>query len=77
MITTDRTVGLKFGFSHAPSARVKRYSNLRTLKIRIAEARVGFKSANRESFTYIMHIVDEPRKFPPSNVLTYTVYEII
>ena len=43
-------------------------------KIRIAEARVGFKAANRESFPYIMHIVDEPRKFSPSNVLTYTVY---
>ena len=43
-------------------------------KIRIAEARVGFKAANRESFPYIMHIVDEPRKFYPSNVLTYTVY---
>ena len=42
-------------------------------KIRIAEARVGFKAANRESFPYIMHIVDEPRKFSPSNVLTYTV----
>ena len=24
-------------------------------------------------FPYIMHIVDEPRKFSPSNVLTYTV----
>ena len=43
-------------------------------KVRIAEARVGFKAANRESFPYIMHIVDEPRKFSPSNVLTYTVY---
>ena len=43
-------------------------------KIRIAEARVGFKAANRESFPYIMHIVDEPLKFSPSNVLTYTVY---
>ena len=42
-------------------------------KIRIAEARVGFKAANRESFPYIMQIVDEPRKFSPSNVLTYTV----
>ena len=42
-------------------------------KIRIAEARVGFKAANRESFPYIMHIVDEPRKFFPSNVMTYTV----
>ena len=42
-------------------------------KIRIAEARVGFKAV-RESFPYIMHIVDEPRKFSPSNVLTYTVY---
>ena len=28
-------------------------------KIRIAEVRVGFKAANRESFPYIMHIVDE------------------
>ena len=35
---------------------------------------MGFKAANRESFPYIMHIVDEPRKFSPSNVLTYTVY---
>ena len=26
-------------------------------KIRIAEARVGFKAANRESFLYIMHII--------------------
>ena len=43
-------------------------------KIRIAEAHVGFKAANRESFPYIIHIVDEPRKFSPSNVLTYTVY---
>ena len=43
-------------------------------KIRIAEVRVGFKAANRENFPYIMHIVDEPRKFSPSNVLTYTVY---
>ena len=34
---------------------------------------MGFKAANRESFPYIMHIVDEPRKFSPSNVLTYTV----
>ena len=42
-------------------------------RIRIAEARVGFKAANRESFPYIIHIVDEPRKFSPSNVLTYTV----
>ena len=41
-------------------------------KIRIAEARVGFKAANCESFPYIMQIVDEPRKFSPSNVLTYT-----
>ena len=41
---------------------------------RIAEARAELKSANRESFPYIMHIVDEPRKFSPSNVLTYTVY---
>ena len=46
-------------------------------KIRIAEARVGFKAANRESFPYIMHIVDEPRKFSPSNVLTYTVPTVI
>ena len=38
-------------------------------KIRIAEARVGFKAANRESFPYIMHTVDEPRKFSPLNVL--------
>ena len=45
-------------------------------KIRIAEARIGFKTANRESFPYIMHIVDEPRKFSPSNVLTYTVQGI-
>ena len=37
---------------------------------------MGFKAANRESFAYIMHIVDEPRKFSPSNVLTYTVYNI-
>ena len=43
-------------------------------KIRIAEARVGFKAANRESFPYTIHIVDEPRKFSPLNVLTYTVY---
>ena len=43
-------------------------------RIRIAEARVGFKAANRESFPYIIHIVDEPRKFSPSNVLTFTVY---
>ena len=43
-------------------------------RIRIAEARVGFKAANRESFPYIIHIVDEPRKFSPSNVLTYTVH---
>ena len=42
-------------------------------KIRIAEARVGFKAANRENFPYIMHIVDEPRKFSPSNVLMYAV----
>ena len=35
---------------------------------------MGFKAANRKSFPYIMHIVDEPRKFSPSNVLTYTVY---
>ena len=69
----NRTVGFKLGFGHAPSARVKRYSNLRHSKIRIAEARVGFKAANRESFPYIMHIVDEPRKFSPSNVMTYTV----
>ena len=41
--------------------------------IRIAEACGSFKAANRESFPYIMHIVDEPRKFSPSNVLTYTV----
>ena len=34
---------------------------------------MGFKAANREGFSYIMHIVDEPRKFSPSNVLTYTV----
>ena len=33
---------------------------------------MGFKAANRKSFPYIMHIVDEPRKFSPSNVLTYT-----
>ena len=46
-------------------------------KIHIAEARVGFKAANRESFPYIMHIVDEPRKFSPSNVLTYTVYGMV
>ena len=46
-------------------------------KIRIAEARVGFKAANRESFPYIMHIVDEPRKFSPSNVLTYTVIDLL
>ena len=46
-------------------------------RIRIAEARVGFKAANRESFPYIIHIVDEPRKFSPSNVLTYTVYDIL
>ena len=46
-------------------------------RIRIAEARVGFKAANRESFPYIMHIVDEPRKFSPSNVLTYTVYTLL
>ena len=69
----DRTVDFKFGFGHAPSARVKRYSNLRHSKIRIAEARVGFKAANRKSFPYIMHIADEPRKFSPSNVLMYTV----
>ena len=37
--------------------------------------RAELKSANRESFPYIMHIVDEPRKFSPSNVLTYTVYK--
>ena len=42
-------------------------------KIRIAEAHLGFEAVNRESFPYIMHIVDEPRKFSPSNVLTYTV----
>ena len=35
---------------------------------------MGFKAANCESFPYIMHIVDEPRKFSPSNVLTYTVF---
>ena len=46
-------------------------------KIRIAEARVGSKAANRESFPYIMHIVDEPRKFSPSNVLTYTVRSVM
>ena len=34
---------------------------------------MDFKAANRESFPYIMHIVDEPRKFFPSNVLLYTV----
>ena len=44
-----------------------------TVEIRIAEACGSFKATNRESFPYIMHIVDEPRKFPPSNVLTYTV----
>ena len=44
-------------------------------KIRITEVRVGFKAANHESFPYIMHIVDEPRKFSPSNVLSYTVYQ--
>ena len=37
---------------------------------------MGFKAANHESFPYITHIVDEPRKFSPSNVLTYTVYAI-
>ena len=46
-------------------------------KIRVAEARVGFKAANRESFPYIIHIVDEPRKFSPSNVLTYTVFNFV
>ena len=44
--------------------------------ILIAEACVSFKAANRESFPYIMHIVDEPRKFSPSNVLTYTVIHV-
>ena len=39
----------------------------------IAEACGSFKAANHKSFPYIMHIVDEPRKFSPSNVLTYTV----
>ena len=34
---------------------------------------MGFKAANRESFPYIMHVVGEPRKFSPSNVLSYTV----
>ena len=38
---------------------------------------MGFKAANRESFPYIMHIVDEPRKFSPSNVLTYTVLDFL
>ena len=56
------TSGLPDMYTRSPSAA-----------IRIAEARVGFKAANRESFPYIMHIVDEPRKFSPSNVLTYTV----
>ena len=32
------------------------------------------KSANHESFPYIMHIVDEPRKFSPLNVLTYRMH---
>ena len=40
-------------------------------KICIAEALVGFKAANRKSFPYIMHIVDEPQKFSPLNVLSY------
>ena len=73
MITTDRTVGFKFGFSHAPARVLNFILICAHSKIRIAEARVGFKAANRESFPYIMHIVDEPRKFSPSNVLTYTV----
>ena len=74
MITTNRAVGFEFGFSHALNARVKLiYSNFAHSKIHIAEARVELKSANCESFPYIMHIVDEPRKFSPSNVLTYTV----
>ena len=48
----DRTVGFKFGFSHAPSARVKLNFILiwARSKIRIAGARVGFNAANRESF---------------------------
>ena len=46
-------------------------------KICIAEAHVGFKAANRKSFPYIMHIVDEPQKFSPSNVLLYTVASVI
>ena len=37
---------------------------------------MDLKAANREGFPYIMHIVDEPRKFSPSNVLTYTVYVV-
>ena len=38
---------------------------------------MGFKAANRESFPYIIHIVDEPQKFSPSNVLTYTVCNVL
>ena len=37
---------------------------------------MGFKAANRKGFPYIMHIVDEPQKFSPSNVLMYTVTDI-
>ena len=72
MITMNRAVGFEFGFSYALNARVKLICA--HSKIHIAEARAELKSANRESFPYIMHIVDEPRKFSPSNVLTYTVY---
>ena len=36
---------------------------------------IHWTSENRESFPYIMHIVDEPRKFSPSNVLTHTVLD--
>ena len=39
----------------------------------IAEVCRSFKATNQESFPYIMHIVDEQRKFSPSNFLTYTV----
>ena len=51
----------------------KKASKGMTVEIRIAEACRSFRAANYESFPYIMHIVDEPRKFSPLNGLMYTV----
>ena len=80
MKTTDRTSVSNSTSAMRPARVPNLVSNFVLIcahsKIRIAEARVGFKAANRESFPYIMHIVDEPRKFSPSNVLTYTVFHI-